>query len=88
MRINGHGHILPEPFQIPNFMREKKLFWIDNDKRFMRQGEWSRPIHGHGFFLKEKLDWMREHNIDHGVMLCLSQLYCNGWKKKTLRRCY
>ena len=32
MRINGHGHILPEPAQIPNFMKEKKLFWIDNDK--------------------------------------------------------
>ena len=25
---------------------------------------------------------MNKHNIDHGVMLCLSQLYCNGWGKK------
>ena len=25
---------------------------------------------------------MRQNNIDHGVMLCLSQLYCNGWEKQ------
>ena len=57
MRINGHGHILPEPFQIPKFMKDKKLFWIDEDKKFMRQGDWSRPINGPGFFVKEKLEW-------------------------------
>ena len=55
MKINGHGHILPEPFQIPKFMKEKRLFWIDEDKKFMRQGDWSRPITGTGFFLKEKM---------------------------------
>jgi len=44
MRINGHGHILPEPHQIPQFMKDKKLFWIDEDKKYMRQGDWSRPI--------------------------------------------
>ena len=82
MRINGHGHILPEPSQIPAFMREKKLFWIDDDKKFMRQADWSRPINGASFFVKEKIEWMDQHNIDHGVMLCLSQLYCNGWKSK------
>ena len=81
MRINGHGHILPEPFQIPMFMKKKKLFWIDEDKKFMRQGSWSRPISGPGFFVKEKIKWMQQHNIDHSVMLCLSQLYCNGWNK-------
>ena len=53
MRINGHGHILPDPSQIPNFMKEKKLFSIDEDKKFMRQGEWSRPINSSGFFIKE-----------------------------------
>jgi len=63
-------------------MREKKLFWIDEDKAFMRQGDWSRPITSSSFFVKEKIEWMNQHNIDHGVMLCLSQLYCNGWKKK------
>ena len=25
---------------------------------------------------------MNKYNIDHNVMLCLSQLYCNGWKKQ------
>jgi len=82
MRINGHGHILPEPFQIPKFMKEKKLFWIDEDKKFMRQGSWSRPITNSGFFVKDKLEWMTQQNINHAVMLCLSQLYCNGWKKQ------
>ena len=82
MRINAHGHILPEPSQIPKFLKEKKLFWIDDNKKFMRQGDWSRPINGTGFFVKEKIDWMSKYNIDHAVMLCLSQLYCNGWNKK------
>lgn len=81
MKINGHGHILPEPSQVPQFMKDKKLFWIDNDKKFMRQGEWSRPITDPSFFVKEKLEWMDKYGIDHGVMLCLSQLYCNGWAK-------
>ena len=82
MRINGHGHILPEPSQIPSFMREKKLFWIDKDKGFMRQGNWSRPINNSSFFLKGKIEWMEQNKIDHAVMLCLSQLYCNGWEEQ------
>ena len=81
MRINAHGHILPEPSQIPKFMKEKKLFWIDDDKKNMRQGNWSRPITSPGFFIKEKIEWMKQYRIDHAVMLCLSQLYCNGWNK-------
>jgi aminocarboxymuconate-semialdehyde decarboxylase len=63
-------------------MKDKKLFWIDDDKKFMRQGDWSRPITDPSFFLNEKLEWMERYNIDHGVMLCLSQLYCNGWEKQ------
>jgi aminocarboxymuconate-semialdehyde decarboxylase len=63
-------------------MKDKKLFWIDDDKKFMRQGDWSRPITDSSFFLKEKLEWMELNKIDHGVMLCLSQLYCNGWDKQ------
>ena len=54
MRINGHGHILPEPSQIPKFLKDKKLFWIDDNKKFMRQGDWSRPISDPSFFLNEK----------------------------------
>lgn len=83
MRINGHGHLLPNPEQIPAFMKEKQLFWIDEDRKFMRQGSWSRPITDPSFFLKEKLVWMEKNNIDHEVVLNLSQLYCNGEKRET-----
>lgn len=82
MKINGHGHILPEPGQIPKFMKDKKLFWIDEDKKFMRQGGWSRPITDSSFFFNEKLEWMEKYHIDHAVMLNLSQLYCNGWERQ------
>lgn len=82
MKINGHGHILPEPSEVPKFMKDKKLFWIDEDKSFMRQGDWYRPITDPSFFFDEKLIWMEKYGIDHGVMLSLSQLYCNGWDKQ------
>jgi len=77
-RINGHGHLLPEPNQIPQFMKDKKLFWLDEDKGFMRQGQWSRPVTDPSFFLEEKLAWMDKNNIQHEVIMTLSQLYCNG----------
>lgn len=82
MRINGHGHILPEPNEIPQFLKDKKLFSIDDDRKFMRQGNWSRPITDPSFFLNEKLIWMEKYKIDHAVMLNLSQIYCNGWAKQ------
>ena len=82
LKINGHGHLLPEPNEIPKFMRDKKLFWIDEDKKFMRQDDWSRPITDPSFFFKEKLEWMEHYGIDHGVMLNLSQVYCNGWERQ------
>lgn len=82
MKINGHGHILPEPQQIPQFMKDKKLFSIDDDKKFMRQGDWSRPITDPSFFFDEKLEWMDRYKIDHAVMLNLSQMYCNGWSRQ------
>ncbi|MCB0402498.1 MAG: amidohydrolase family protein [Flavobacteriales bacterium] len=81
-RINGHGHILPEPHQIPQFMKDKKLFSIDEEKKFMYQGNWKRPITDPSFFIKEKLAWMDKYHIDHGVMLNLSQIYCNGWDRQ------
>ena len=62
-------------------MKDKKLFWIDDNKKFMRQDNWTRPITSSSFFKKEKLNWMNQNGIDHSVMLCLSQLYCNGWKE-------
>jgi len=81
MKINAHSHLLPEPNQIPDFLKKKKLFSIDSDKKFMRQGDWSRPITHPSFFIDEKLVWMEKYNINHAVVLSLSQLYCNGWKK-------
>lgn len=81
-KINGHGHILPEPKEIPQFMRDKKLFWIDDDRKFMRQGDWTRPITDPSFFFNEKLEWMERYKIDHAVMLNLSQVYCNGWERQ------
>ncbi|MFK7784077.1 MAG: amidohydrolase family protein [Crocinitomicaceae bacterium] len=83
IKINGHGHILPEPSEIPKFMKDKKLFWIDEDRKFMRQGEtWSRPITDASFFFDEKLIWMDRYGIDHAVMLNLSQVYANGWDRQ------
>ncbi len=81
MKINAHGHLLPYPEQVPNFMKEKKLFWVDDDRKFMRQGEWKRPITDASFFLEEKLEWMDKNKIDHEVVLNLSQLYANGVRR-------
>ncbi len=78
LRINGHSHLLPDPEQIPALMKEKGIFWIDNDRKFMRQKKWQRPITATSFFLKEKLEWMDQNQIDHSVVLNLSQLYGNG----------
>ncbi len=78
MRINAHGHLLPTPKEIPSFMKEKKLFWIDDDRKFMRQGNWKRPVTDPSFFLEEKLEWMKRNHIDHEVVITLSQLYANG----------
>ena len=77
-KINAHGHLLPYPEQVPDFMREKKYFWVDEQKKFMHQNDWRRPITDASFFLNEKLEWMAKHGIDHEVILNLSQLYCNG----------
>jgi len=82
IKINGHGHILPEPNEIPQFLKDKKLFSIDDDRKFMRQGDWARPITDPSFFFDEKLVWMEKYGINHAVMLNLSQIYCNGWSRK------
>lgn len=81
LRINGHGHLLPYPEEIPPFMKREKLFWVDDDRKFMRQGDWKRPITDASFFLEEKLAWMEKNEIDHEVVLNLSQLYANGLSK-------
>lgn len=86
MRINGHSHLLPYPEQIPDFMREKEIFWVDEDRKYMRQKNWQRPVTDASFFLNEKLEWMAENKIDHAVVLNLSQLYGNGLSSKLMKR--
>jgi aminocarboxymuconate-semialdehyde decarboxylase len=81
-RINAHAHLLPYPEEIPLFMKEKGIFWITPDKKFMCQGTWTRPVTDPSFFLNEKLDWMAVNNIDKEVVLNLSQLYCNGMSRQ------
>jgi len=85
LRINGHSHLLPYPEQIPSFMKEKQIFWIDDDRKYMRQKNWQRPITAPSFFLHEKLQWMDQNKIDHAVVLNLSQLYGNGLEQDEVK---
>lgn len=78
MRINGHSHLLPYPEQIPAYLKDKQIFWVDNDRQYMLQKNWKRPVTDSSFFLNEKLEWMERNKIDHAVVLNLSQLYGNG----------
>lgn len=86
MRINGHSHLLPYPEDIPAFMKEKEIFWIDQDRKYMLQKNWKRPVTDSSFFLEEKLQWMANNNIDHAVVLNLSQLYGNGLRLEDLKK--
>ncbi len=85
MRINGHGHLLPYPSQIPKFMKDKGFFWVEDDMSCMCQGNWRRPVTDASFFLNEKIAWMDKNHIDKEVVLNLSQLYCNGYKREDAR---
>lgn len=77
-RINAHGHLLPLPEEVPRFMKDKRLFWITEDKTFMCQNDWKRPVTHESFFVDKKIEWMKKNNIDHEVLITLSQLYANG----------
>ncbi len=85
LRLNCHGHLLPNPEQIPRWMKEQKVFWITDDRQFMCQGNWRRPITDPSFFLEEKMAWMAKNQIDHEVILNLSQLYGNGMEQDQAR---
>jgi aminocarboxymuconate-semialdehyde decarboxylase len=85
LRINGHSHLLPYPSEIPDFMREKEIFWVDNESKYMLQKGWKRPVTDSSFFLNEKLDWMEKNSIDHAVVLNLSQLYGNGLRLEEMK---
>ena len=86
MRINGHSHLLPYPEDIPAFMKEKEIFWVDEDRKHMLQKGWKRPVTDSSFFLNEKLEWMEKNKIDHAVVLNLSQLYGNGLRLEEMKK--
>lgn len=86
LRINGHSHLLPYPDEIPPFMKDKEIFWVDKEKKFMLQKNWKRPVTDSSFFLNEKLEWMDRFNIDHAVVLNLSQLYGNGLRVEEMKQ--
>jgi len=86
MRINGHSHLLPYPEDIPAFMRDKEIFWVDTDRKYMQQKNWKRPVTDSSFFLNEKLAWMEKNKIDHAVVLNLSQLYGNGLRLEEMKK--
>src|SRR5690625_2902577 len=86
LRINGHSHLLPYPKDIPQFMKDKEIFWVDDDKKYMLQKDWKRPVTDSSFFLNEKLEWMDRYNIDHAVILNLSQLYGNGLRMEEMKK--
>lgn len=85
-RINGHSHLLPYPEEIPQFMKDKGIFWVDKDRKFMLQKDWSRPVTDSSFFLHEKLEWMERNKVDHAVVLNLSQLYGNGLRLEEMKK--
>ncbi len=86
LRINGHSHLLPYPHEIPQFMKEKEIFWVDDDQKFMLQKGWKRPVTDSSFFLNDKLEWMERYHIDHAVVLNLSQLYGNGLRLEEMKK--
>ena len=67
-------------------MKEKEIFWIDEDRRHMLQKNWKRPVTDSSFFLNEKLEWMAKNHIDHAVILNLSQLYGNGLRVEEMKK--
>lgn len=84
-RINAHGHLLPYPEQIPAFLKDNGIFWIDDEKEFMFRTNWKRPVTDPSFFLNEKIEWMAKNNIQHEVILNLTQLYGIGLEKGMAR---
>ncbi len=85
-RINGHSHLLPYPEEIPQFMKDKEIFWVDDNRQYMLQKNWKRPVTHASFFLNEKLEWMEKNKIDHAVVLNLSQLYGNGLRLADMKQ--
>jgi len=65
-------------------MKDQEIFWLDDKGEFMLgPNNWKRPVTHPSFFLEQKLEWMDLNQIDHEVVLNLSQLYCNGMPEQT-----
>ncbi|MEL6853196.1 MAG: amidohydrolase family protein [Bacteroidota bacterium] len=64
----------------------RDLFRIDEDRKFMLQKNWKRPVTDSSFFLNEKLEWMEKNNLDHAIVLNLSQLYGNGLRVEEMKK--
>lgn len=83
--VDGHGHMLPRPNEIPHSIKDAGYFDIIGEKgnQFMTQAfiNWKRPVSDETFFIEPRLEWMAKWNIAHTVVLPLSQLYCNGINK-------
>jgi len=62
-------------------MKDRGIFWVEDDLSCMCQGTWRRPVTHPSFFLDRKLEWMDLNAIDREVVLNLSQLYCNGYSR-------
>jgi len=86
IRINAHSHLLPYPEDIPAFMKESEIFWVDSGRQHMLQKGWKRPVTDSSFFLNEKMEWMDRNKIDHAVILNLSQLYGNGLRLEQMKK--
>ncbi len=67
-------------------MKDKGIFWVDKERKYMLQKDWSRPVTDSSFFLDEKLEWMERFKIDHAVVLNLSQLYGNGLRLEEMKQ--
>jgi aminocarboxymuconate-semialdehyde decarboxylase len=66
-------------------MKDKEIFWVDNERKYMLQKDWKRPVTDSSFFLDEKIEWMERNKIDHAVVLNLSQLYGNGLRLEEMK---
>lgn len=82
--IDGHQHAVPMKVEIPMSIRNAQLFDIEGPpgQQFMTQKfiNWSRPISHPTFFINnERLEMMEAFNIEHAIILTLSQMYCNGF---------
>ena len=41
-------------------MKDREIFWVDDERKYMLQKGWNRPVTDSSFFLDEKLEWMEK----------------------------